>query len=397
MDAALARFRSRVLDDPVLREQLLAERDPHRFAELVAALARAEGIEVGADTVTAEHVAARRRWHTQWVAMEGTEEPGDPPRAAWPDAADWTPWRLSPGPEGAVVEWCHTAGLRFDDPFFAQTLERAFRHPFRLLFGHRTALGRIATDAARAAPLPIAGVVLHMSRCGSTLVAQMLDAVPSTLVLSEPGPVDSVLRLAASDPTVGPAHVRGVIDALARPRAPEHEVCVLKLDAWAVVDLPLLRAALPGVPWVFCHRDPEAVLASHRRVRGFHVIPGTLPPSLLGWDHEAEPFDADAHAARVLARLCRAALEHRGPDGIYVDHAELPAAVADRIAPHLGLVIDAPARAAMDRTARRDAKNPVLAFEAPVPAPADPALAAAAARWLTPVRDELVAAGRSGP
>lgn len=313
----------------------------------------------------------------------------DPRRADWADVADWTPWRVSPGPEGPVVEWLHTAGLLFDDPFFDQTVRRALRHPFRLLFGHRTALGDIAGDAARAPSLPVAGVVLHMSRCGSTLVARMLDALPSTLVLSEPAAVDSVLRLAATEPGVGPAEVRGIVSALARPRSAEQRACVLKLDAWAVLDLPLLRAALPGVPWVFCHRDGAAVLASHRRTRGFHVLPGSLPSSLLGWSPGPEDGDdLDGYAARVLGRLCRAAVEHGGPDGIAVDHAELPGAVAERIAPHLGLPVGPAERVAMAEVATRDAKNPELAH-GPDPTPPDPELRTAAERWVEPIRRAL--------
>lgn len=314
----------------------------------------------------------------------------DRPRASWPDVADWTPWRISAGPEGPVVEWCHTAGLRFDDPFFGQTVERAFRHPFRLLFQHRTALADIAASAAAAPSLPVAGLVLHMSRCGSTLVAQMLDALPSLLVLSEPGPVDTVLRRAGTDPSVGPAEVRGVIAAMARRREPAQEACVLKLDAWAVVDLPLLRRALPGVPWVFCYRDGVEVLASHRGRPGFHVIPGTLPPSVLGWDPSTDPpVDGDAHAARVLARLGRAALDHLDPGGRLVAYRDLPDAVAEVIAPHFGIRVGAEARTAMAEVARRDAKNPVLAFAGPRSLPDDAGLRAAAARWLDPVVADL--------
>lgn len=318
----------------------------------------------------------------------------DPPRDRWDDVADWTPWRISPGPEGPVVEWCHTAGLAFDDPFLTQTLQRAVRHPFRRLFPARTALGSIAVDAGRAPALPIAGVVLHMSRCGSTLVAQVLDALPRLLVISEPPVVDVALRLArAATPlpdgsVAGAAHVRGVVDALARPRHPDQVACVLKLDAWAVVDLPLLRRALPGVPWVFCHRDGAAVLASQRRLRGPHVLPGGLDGPWGGWDPGIEAgVDLDEHAARILAALVAAAVEHRGPDGVLVDHADLPGAVADVIAPHFGLELGPTDREAMAVAGRRDAKNPAIDHAPPDPPPAD--LVALAARWLDPVRDRL--------
>ncbi|HEX7133728.1 MAG TPA: hypothetical protein VF228_14220 [Iamia sp.] len=333
------------------------------------------------------------------VALAAEDVVPDPPRARWDDVADWTPWRITPGPDGPVVEWCYTAGLTFDDPFFDQTVQRAMRHPFRLLFGARTALGAIGGDAGRAPALPVAGVVLHLSRCGSTLVAQVLDALPRLLVLSEPGAVDTALRLASAGhrlpdgSVVGPTHLRGIVDALARSRHRDHAACVLKLDAWAVTDLPVLRAALPGVPWVFVHRRGAAVLASHRRARGVHVVPGALAGPWPAWDPGVPPgLDADEHTARVLAAIAQAALDHAGPDGRFVDHADLPGAVAEVIAPHFGLDLGPADRAAMAVAGGRDAKNPVLAYEGEREVPAD--LVEVAARWLDPVRDRLVEAGR---
>ncbi|QYG91870.1 hypothetical protein HC251_05065 [Iamia sp. SCSIO 61187] len=319
----------------------------------------------------------------------------DPADAPWDDPEDWTPWRVGPGPEGPVVEWFHSAGLAFDDPFSQQTVQRAFAHPFRLLFTHRTALARIEADAHRAASLPIAGVVLHMSRCGSTLVSQVLGSLSSVLAVSEPGPVDDVLRLARAahrlpdGSVVGPDHVRAMVDAVARPRDPGQTACVVKLDAWTVADLPLLRAALPGVPWVFVHRDGAAVLASHRRVRGAHVLPGVLAGPWPAWDPGVEPgLGVDEHAARVLGALCDAAADHAGPDGRFVDHADLPGAVAEVVAPHFGLDLDAADRTAMAAAGERDAKNPRLLHVRPEPPSAD--LVALAARWIEPARRRLI-------
>ncbi|HEU5149658.1 MAG TPA: hypothetical protein VFU19_04130 [Iamia sp.] len=393
MDVALDRFRRLVLDDPDRHAALWAEGDPRRFAVEVVVRAHVAGIDVDLATVQAALSAARARRLTPGAGAGPLA--ADPPRARWDDVADWTPWVISPGVDGPVVEWVHTAGRSFSDPFFHQTIEAARRHPARLLLDARTALADLPADAGRAPALPVAGLVLHMSRCGSTLVAQVLDALPRLLVLSEPEPVDAVLRLArAAHPLpdgtpVGPAHVRAVVTALARARHPDHEACVLKLDAWAVADLPLLRAALPGVPWVFVHRRGAAVLASHRRVRGIHLWPDGLPGPWPGWAPDLPAgLGADERDARTLAALVRAAADHAGPDGRVVDHADLPGAVAEVVAPHLGLALDAGDRAAMAAAGRRDAKNPVQDHVPPAEAPAD--LARAAERWIEPERARLV-------
>lgn len=67
MDAALDRFRLRVLDDPALRARLLAVDDERRFATTVVALAAVEGIDVDLATVQDEMRQARQRWLERWL------------------------------------------------------------------------------------------------------------------------------------------------------------------------------------------------------------------------------------------------------------------------------------------------------------------------------------------
>lgn len=67
VDPALERFRLRALSDRALRERLLAEPDPRRFAVLVVSLAAVEGIDIAVDSVTAELSASHERWLTRWI------------------------------------------------------------------------------------------------------------------------------------------------------------------------------------------------------------------------------------------------------------------------------------------------------------------------------------------
>src|SRR5262249_57696026 len=96
---------------------------------------------------------------------------------------------------GPLVDWWHLGGVRFTDPFFEQTIATAMAHPFNLLFRPATQLRALAAPATP--ELRPAGLIFHMSRCGSTLVAQMLAALAGNVVLSEPTPLDHVLRAPA--------------------------------------------------------------------------------------------------------------------------------------------------------------------------------------------------------
>jgi hypothetical protein len=297
----------------------------------------------------------------------------------------WAPVRVHER-ERPVVEWCWLDGIAFDEPFFVQTVERAFRTPFSLLFRQETPIDALAGLEPGLAP---SGLVLHGSRCGSTLVARMLGSVPRHLVLSEPPPVDQVLRLhAAEEDRV--RWLRAVVSALGRPRTGERAY-VLKLDAWSTRSLGTLRAAFPDVPWVFLFRDPVQVLASHLRQRGAHMVPGAIDPGLFGFEPgEVERIPPEEYCARVLASIYRAALEHRDEDALFLDYSQLPEAVADRILPAFGLDCDEDDLARMREATGLDAKNPSLPF-APEPLPVPPAFRDAAERWVRPVYDELLA------
>lgn len=302
--------------------------------------------------------------------------------------ARWTPIRVSGRTVDApaFVDWCRTDGVAFDDPFLDQTIERALRHPARLLFRRSTAVADLL-DEPTGGSLPLAGIILHLSRCGSTLLTRMLGDVPGVLAVSEPATVDSVLRLPAASLDIDEVRrtdlIRAVVAGLAQPDDGEQR-CVLKLDAWAALQLPVLRAAFPAVPWVFVSRAPAEVLVSHRGHRGYHLIPGTLPPSLLGIGSDAAPIDLDEYGALVLGRIAAAA-DAAGDDplALFVDHAHLPEA-AGRVATHFGLDPDPGTRQRWTDRVRQDAKNPALAHQDDRPAKQaaiDPPLRAAVDRW----------------
>lgn len=281
------------------------------------------------------------------------------------DLTGWTPIRV--GVEGGqpVVDWCWTDGVAFDDPFFDQTVERCLRDPYRLLFRRQTPIDVLGEWAQASPGVPLAGLVLHMSRCGSTLVTQMLGACDGVRVMSEPGPFDTLLRFPA--PVEERVQwLRWVVSALGQPVGAQQRL-VVKLDASATLALSLIDAAFPDVPRVFLYRDAAEVLVSQSRQRAGHMMPGALPPSLLGLQpHELSTLSGDAYTARVLVTVVGAVVRAVEQDdrGLWasVAYEELPHAVVDRIAPHFALTLSPGDTAAMEAVARQDAKNPAMPF-----------------------------------
>jgi hypothetical protein len=312
----------------------------------------------------------------------------------------WTPIELYWELDRPVIRWCFTEGVDFTDPFFDQTIDRTLRDPFRLLFWRETGIEALAEFAgAHPGPGP-SGLIFHTSRSGSTLVSQMLAGLATTLVMSEPGPFDQVLRARSTRPGLPEGQVadwlRWLASALGQPRRAGQSSLVLKLDAWAILDWPLIRRAFPDAACVFVYREPTEVIVSQLGQRGYHMIPGTLSPARLGLSNEqAGSLRSEEYCAAVLAALCRAALDAAGHGELrLVNYKALPEAVPDTIARLFGIDVGPPERAVFATVAERDAKNPVLAF---VPDGADKQkrttaqVRAAGDAWVGPLYESLEA------
>jgi hypothetical protein len=274
--------------------------------------------------------------------------------------AGWTPVRARPTDDGLAVEWRWLDDAPFREPFFAETVQVALQRPFSLLFPRETTLDELAGLEPGLEPN---GFVLHLSRCGSTLVTQMLAAVPDLIVLSEPQLVNDVLRPPGTEQERA-RRLRLAVAALGRRRTGSERGYVLKLDPWATHDLPVIQRAFPETPWLFLARDPLEVLVSHRRRAGMQMLPIVISPTLFGLDPIsalAMPFEE--YGARVLGAACAQALAARDERTFFLDYRDLPGAVLDVVLDRFGLDCSADERSAMQAAARRDAKYPSRVFE----------------------------------
>jgi hypothetical protein len=237
------------------------------------------------------------------------------------------------------------------------------RHPFNLAFSRRTRFAALEALHAEAPGLRPAGLIFHMSRCGSTLIAQMLAQLSATIVLSEPQPLDALIRLrrrGVDDATLA-GWLRGMAGALAQPRNGEQRL-FFKFHAWHVLELPLIRRAFPGVPWIFVFREPRAVLRSHERMPGPEVTAGMI--DFPGAGVAADTFDPEPpaeYAARVLAAFCEAALaQHASGPCAFVAYDDLPEAFFSELLPFFGVAATSEECERMRAASRRDSKAPSI-------------------------------------
>jgi hypothetical protein len=152
---------------------------------------------------------------------------------------------------------------------------------------------------------------------------------------------------------------------LGQPRTGIEEHYIVKLDAWHIHNLPLIRAAFPDTPWMFVYRDPLEVLVSQLRCPGKFAAPGAMNPAALGLSFEdVTELTREMWCAHVLAGFFQTALEFRhDPNALFLNYRQLPEAGWEIVSKHFGIWLRDNEVVRMREAARSDAKTPSRAFQ----------------------------------
>jgi hypothetical protein len=280
----------------------------------------------------------------------------------------WMPirvfWR---GPE-AWIDWGYFGRERLTDPFFRESAMAALRKPFNQAFRRETPISALRQWRQESPGLAPTAFLLHASRCGSTLVSQMLAALETHVVMSEPPMVDAILRANRTNPALDDDTLadwlRGMISALAQPRNGERAF-FLKTDSWSILERAVMRKAFPDTPWIYLYRDPLEIAVSQIRERGAYMIPGVPGPGLELFNAESVRMPPAEYITRYLGKLMDAAAKAcEDGEAVPMHYSELPAAVWTTFRELLGVADDDRTREIMQQAARWDAKHPQFEFEA---------------------------------
>jgi hypothetical protein len=310
----------------------------------------------------------------------------------------WTPIHIVWQGSEPFVDWVLLGDERTTEPFFEQTIGHAMHHPFNMLFRHRTQMAALLELQQINPGAPPQGFIFHMSRCGSTLVSQMLASLPRNIVLSEAPPIDAVLRAHAKFPHITDEQridwFRGMVSALGQRRHEAERDLFIKFDSWHLLDLPLIERAFPGVPWIFLYREPVEVMASHLRNRGGQMLPGYIKPEWLDLDMETvSRLSLDEYCARVLAKFCETALQHKDVGrSLFVNYKQLPDIFFSSLMDHFQVSYTPDELERMRGVTQFNAKNPGITFasdtEDKQKAVTDE-VRQLATRWVGPLYEEL--------
>jgi hypothetical protein len=265
---------------------------------------------------------------------------------------DWLPVRAALHPTGLYFALRDIRTADLQDPFMQETIARvAARESVVQIAREDVGRGTAGTSPA--------GIVFHVSRCGSTLVSQLLKQHVGLVVYAEPLPVNEILlpphKWARAEVV---AALRSLGAAFARHARKPY---VLKLTSWNTLFCDVVAEAFPDSPWVLCLRDPVEVGVSLLQQPAGWIWDdgGPAAPFRRYVDPEGAAPSREAYFARLYAAFCETAGRLDAARGRLVDYASLPAAVWESVAPHFSQAVDAPLRARMQAAAAMNSKAPV--------------------------------------
>lgn len=276
------------------------------------------------------------------------------------DWRHWLPIRVFAQASEWRVDWCWFGEAPLIEPFFSDSVRRALRLPFNQAMRRETSLDALI-DWHRASPGVTPSLFIHhASRCGSTLLAQLLASDERCVVVSEAPALDTLLRAELLMPGSAARQgewLRALLSAYGQRRRGVEQTLVVKLDAWNLFQGALLHALYPQTPSLFVYREPLEIAVSHLRQPGLHMLSGWLGATSL---QVSGPVGAQSVAqcvGQILEgglRLCREL------GALPVNYSELPDAAWGRLAALLRVeAVDLPRLLAVAGT---DAKQPGMSF-----------------------------------
>lgn len=238
------------------------------------------------------------------------------------------------------IGWLHIDQPRFTQPFFSDTCQTAMRVPANQVFRPSLNLSEIRAMARDCKATPLHGLIFHVSRCGSTLLAQALAHAPHNLVLSEPPVLDRLLRINDDADVISRdeqiATLQALVHLMGAQRFEGQQRLFIKLDAWHLLYATLLQEAFAEAPNLILYRDPLEVLVSQQRQPGLFTIPSYLPRHWTQTQQDS-PMTLMDYQVRLMRALYGAAHHLDATGQSLVNFTELPDALSGRCLSILGL------------------------------------------------------------
>ncbi|MGZ4068219.1 MAG: sulfotransferase family protein, partial [Bacteroidia bacterium] len=194
----------------------------------------------------------------------------------------------------------------FTEPFFEETIACCRSHPYNSAkFRSVSSLDSMIEWSGLLPEIHRPAFIFHVSRCGSTLVSQLIGLDEKYTVLSEVPLFDELLRVSHKLNNIDERRQKKLFQAavkfVGQSRTGSGDHLFIKTDSWHICFHKRLRQFYPDAPFFLLYRSPDEVVYSHQKLRGMQAVPGLIEPEIFGLDKkEIKDLTLDAYTARVL-------------------------------------------------------------------------------------------------
>lgn len=288
-----------------------------------------------------------------------------------PPLANWIPYKLVRENGQWICKWLYTADVPFTDPFFDETILKCKSHPSNSrVFNCVSTLADLPAFSGSLPSVEPTAFIFHISRCGSTLLSQMLSLDPDIISLAEVPLIDRLLRLLhneeAEDEQVAKEALKATIALHGQKRKGNEKHLFIKLDSWHIFFYDVLHQLYPNVPCILLYRSPDEVLRSHQKHRGMHGVPGVIHPDIFGLtEDEIGELGLDEYTAAVLERYLVKFSEVARHDGrvLLLNYNEGIMPIIKEVLSFAGVTTNDEVMAAMEARSRFHSKFPGKAYK----------------------------------
>ena len=195
--------------------------------------------------------------------------------------SNWIPYKLEIVDQEVSVLWLDLEDRFIAEPFFDETiLENRIcaKNKGRGRLVSQSDIRSLCEWVSQVETCPVTAFIFHVSRCGSTLLSQCLVADKKYVVIPEAPLLDEILQL---EEALLPEEIsrerffKAVLTFLGQRRLGQEQLFI-KLDSWHIHQYNLLRDWFSNTPFYFLSREPNAIIQSHEKRKGIHMIPGYL-------------------------------------------------------------------------------------------------------------------------
>lgn len=195
--------------------------------------------------------------------------------------SNWIPYKLEIVDQEVSVLWLDLEDRFIAEPFFDETIldNRVYaKNKGRGRLVSQSDIRSLCEWAARIDASTVTAFIFHVSRCGSTLLSQCLVADQKHVVIPEALLLDEILQMDEAllpDGISKERFFKATLTFLGQKRLGQEQLFI-KLDSWHIHKYNLLRRWFSDTPFYFLSREPKAIIKSHEKRRGIHMIPGYL-------------------------------------------------------------------------------------------------------------------------